>query len=173
MKPTLSAGLLIGLLCGLWMLVMGFTGWYKDPALLNAFYLVILIQIGVLVWALRQTAAGGKTYWQQVGTGTLMSVIGGAILFFVSLLFTTVIFPHYFEELRALHAGMLKSAGKSDAEIAAELEAGARMSTPFVSAISGFIGTVVTGLLASLVIAAFTRRKTAPAAQGTSLSSDD
>jgi len=163
MKPTLSAGFLIGLLCGLWMLVMGFTGWYKDPALLNAFYLVALIQIGVLIWGLRQTAVDGKTYWQQVGTGTLMSVIGGVILFFVSLLFTTVIFPHYFEELRAIHAEILKSTGKSEAEIAAELEAGATMSTPFVSAISGFIGTVVTGFLASLVIAAFTRRRTSPA----------
>jgi hypothetical protein len=164
MKPTLSSGLLIGLLCGLWMLVMGFTGWYKDPVLLNAFYLVVLIQIGVLIWGLRQTAADGKTYWQQVATGTLMSVIGGAILFFVSLLFTTVIFPHYFEELRAIHAGMLKSSGRSEAEIAAELEAEARMSTPFVSAISGFIGTVVTGFLASMVIAVFARKKTSAAA---------
>jgi hypothetical protein len=32
MNPILSAGLLIGVLCGVWMFVMGFTGWYRDPA---------------------------------------------------------------------------------------------------------------------------------------------
>jgi hypothetical protein len=33
MNPILSTGLLIGLLCGAWTFVMGFTGWYKDPVL--------------------------------------------------------------------------------------------------------------------------------------------
>ena len=31
MTPTLTAGLLLGVLCGIWTFVMGFTGWYKDP----------------------------------------------------------------------------------------------------------------------------------------------
>ncbi len=29
MNPILSAGILIGVLCGLWTFLMGFTGWYK------------------------------------------------------------------------------------------------------------------------------------------------
>jgi len=45
----------------LWTLVMGVTGWYKHPVLLNMFWVVVLIEIGVLVWGLRQTAARSAT----------------------------------------------------------------------------------------------------------------
>jgi len=35
---------------------MGFTGWYKDPVMLNLFFLVIPLEIGIVIWALRKTA---------------------------------------------------------------------------------------------------------------------
>ena len=76
MNPILNAGLIIGVLCGLWTFVMGFTGWYKDPTMSHAFLpAVILIEIGGLIWGLRQTAAQGRNYAGQVVAGTLMSVI--------------------------------------------------------------------------------------------------
>jgi len=87
MSATVKGGILIGTMCAGWTLIMGFTGWLKDPKLMYAFYLVILIQIGVMIWALRQTATAGKTYGGQVWAGTLMSAIGGVILFFTSLPF--------------------------------------------------------------------------------------
>jgi hypothetical protein len=159
MKTTWSAGVLIGVLCGLWMLVMGYSGWYKDPVMLNMFWMVILIQIGCLVWGLRKTAGEGKQYWGQVGQGTLMSLIGAAIIFVVSLLFTTVLFPNYFAELKAIQEEMLRNAGKSQAEISATLDAGAAMQTPIANALSGVIGTIMTGFVCSLIIGAFVRNK--------------
>jgi len=119
---------------------------------------VVLIEIGVLVWGLRQTAATAA-YLGQVGNGTLIAVIGAAIIFCGSLLFTIVLYPHYFEELRAIQTEMLRSAGKTEAEVGAALEMGAILQTPLVNALMGVIGTVVTGFLASLVIAAFNRKK--------------
>ena len=62
MPPIPAAGLLIGVLCSLWMFMMGFTGWYRDPAKLNLFFIVFLILIGGLVWGLRRTAARGRSY---------------------------------------------------------------------------------------------------------------
>lgn len=162
MSVTIKAGVLIGGLCAVWTFVMGFTGWYKHPVLLNAFWVVVLIQIGVLVWALRQTAAE-RSYWGQVGAGTLMSVIAGAILFCSSLLFTVVVFPHYFEDLRAMHGELLRSAGTPEADVKAQVEAAAASETPLMQAVSGLIGTVMTGLVASLIIGAFARRRTAAA----------
>lgn len=163
MNLTVKAGVLIGGLCAAWTFVMGLTGWYKHPVLLNAFWVVVFLQIGVLVWALRQTAAE-KTYWGQVGAGTLMSTIAGVILFGSSLLFTVVVFPHYFEELRAVHAQMLQAAKLPEAEVKAQLEAAAASQTPLIQAVSGMIGTVMTGFVASLIIAALVRRRPAAAA---------
>lgn len=158
MNITLKAGILIGVLCVAWTFVMGFTGWYKDPAMLSAFWLVVLIEIGVLIWALRQTAAE-KSYMQQVIAGSSMALIGGVIIFAGSMLFTTVVFPNYFEELRAIHVHMLQQEGKSEEEIARIVAASAPMQTSMWNAISGLIGTTVTGIIASALIAIGLRKR--------------
>lgn len=158
MKPTLKAGLVLGLAVELWVYVMGILGWYKDPVLLNFFWLVILIQIGVLIWGLRLTA-DGKTYGAQVGAGVLMSLVGGVIIALGSILFTTVVFPNYFEELRAASEEMMRKQVLSEEEIETQLDSMAPLQTPIMQAIQGFFGTLVTGLLASLVIAIFIRKK--------------
>jgi len=129
--PILSTGIVIGVLCAIWTFVMGFTGWYKDPALANAFFLVIPIEIAGLAWGLKRTASEERTYRAQVVAGTLMAVVAGVIIIASSLAFTMAAFPDY---LRARPS-----------------------STPMGEAMSGFIGTLVTGILASAVIAIWAR----------------
>jgi len=158
MNQTLRTGLWIGALCVAWTFVMGFTGWYKDPALVNAFFLVILVEVALLVVGLRKTAAT-QGYSRQVLTGTLMAVVAAAIIFCGSLLFTTVAFPSYFQDVRAAQEEMLRAAGKTPAEIEAAVQAASAGQTPLANALAGVVGTVVTGLVASLVIAAFFRKR--------------
>jgi len=162
MTTTYKAGMYIGVLCGIWQLIMGLTGWYKDPAMYNIFFVVILIQVGVLIWGLKQTAPA-KTYGGQVGAGTLMSLVGGGIIIIVSILFTALLFPKYFEEVRTMTIEMYKVQGKTEEEINALLSASQWSQTPIVTALSGFLGTLVTGLIASLIIAIFLRKKDQPA----------
>jgi len=159
MNPILSAGILIGVLCAVWTFVMGFTGWYKDPVLLNAFFLVIPIEVAGLIWGLRKTAAQGRTYGGQVVAGTLMSVVAGVIVIGSSLLFTMVAFPDYFRELEAANRQMLQAQGRSAAEIEELVRASAGVSTPMGQAMAGFMGTLITGILASAIIAIVVRRK--------------
>jgi hypothetical protein len=165
MKPVPKAGIVLGALVAVWTFIMGFTGWYKHPTLLNLFWVVILIQIGVLVWGLQLTAREGKSYWGQVGAGTLMSLVGGVIIFLGSMLFTSVVFPEYFRELRQMGEEVFRAQGMSATDIKTALDNQARMQTPFMQAISGFIGTVITGFVISLVAGAFLRKKGEPAAQ--------
>lgn len=157
-SPTLRTGLLIGIAVVAWTFFMGVTRWYLHPTLLNLFWVVIPIQIALLVVGLRSTAAANG-YGKQVLSGTLASVLAAPLIFCGSLLFTTVAFPNYFEEIRAVQAEMLAKAGKSPEEVKAQVEAMVSMQTPFLQALFGAIGTVVTGLVASLVIAAFARKR--------------
>lgn len=158
MKSAWKPGLLLGILVGLWILIMGLTGWYKDPALVSVFYVVILIEIGVLIWALKKTALE-NTYWKQVGRGTLIAVLGSVIIFFLSILSTTVLFPNYFSDLQTMQEQMLRQQGRSETEIKAAIDAARVTGTPLVSAIMGVFGTVATGFVASLVVGAFFRKK--------------
>jgi hypothetical protein len=159
MTPILATGLLIGVLCGVWTFVMGFTGWYKDPVMVNSFFLVIVIEVAGLIWGLRKTAAEGRTYSGQVVAGTLMSIVAGVVIICSSLLFTMVAFPDYFDQVNAVQRQMLQAAGKSEAEIAAAIEAGAAMQTPIANALMGFLGTFVTGVVASAIIAVWIRAR--------------
>jgi hypothetical protein len=158
MKSAWKPGLLLGILVGLWTLIMGLTGWYKNPALMNIFYVVILIEIGVLIWALKKTSLE-NTYWKQVGHGTLIAILGSVIIFFVSILFTTVLYPNYFSELQVIQEQMLRQQGRSEAEIRMAMDTARATGTPLVNALMGVVGTIATGFVASLVIGVFYRKK--------------
>lgn len=159
MNPILAAGLLIGVFCGLWTFVMGFTGWYKDPVMMNAFWVVVLIELFGLVWGLRQTARQGRGWGGQLLAGSLMSLIAGAIIIGSSLLFTTVFFPNYFIEIEQMGEDVLRKQGRSPAEIAQALETSRAMATPMAQAFAGFTGTLVTGIVASAAIGLVIRAK--------------
>jgi hypothetical protein len=159
MNTIVKAGVALGVLVVIWTFIMGFTGWYKDPALLNLFYVVIAIQIAVLMWALKRTAAEGRGFGGQLGAGTLISLIGGVFVVVGSLIFTTVVFPNYFQDIAAIQEQMLRSAGKSEAEIKTVMDMAARTSTPAMQAFFGFCGTMVTGVVVSAIIGAFVRAR--------------
>lgn len=160
MNPVLSAGVLIGLVCAAWTFVMGFTGWYKDPTLANVLFISVamIVEIAGLIWGLRKTAAQGRSYGGQILAGTMMAIVAGVIIIAASLLFTTVVFPNYFSDIEQAYRTALQQQGKTDAEIAAAVQASAASATPMAQAMSGFIGTLVTGIVASAIIALFVRR---------------
>jgi hypothetical protein len=54
-----------------------------------------------------------------------------------------------------MQAGVMRAAGRTEAEVSAFVA----LQKPAILAAQGFIGTVVTGLVASLLIAIFLRRK--------------
>jgi Protein of unknown function (DUF4199) len=159
MNPILAAGLLIGVFCGLWTFVMGVTGWYKDPAMMNAFWVVVVIQLFGLVWGLRQTARQGRGWASQVLAGTLMSVIAGVVIVASSLLFTIVFFPEYFAEIERMGREVMRQQGKSEEEIATALEASRLLAAPMTQAMAGFTGTLITGIVASAAISLVVRAK--------------
>lgn len=159
MNPILAAGVLIGFLCSAWTFVMGFTGWYKNPALANVLFISVAMTIEIvgLIWGLRRTAQG-RSYGGQILAGTMMAIVAGVIIIASSLLFTTVVFPNYFADVEQAYRSALQSQGKSETEIAAAIQANAASATPMAQAMSGFIGTLVTGIVASAIIGAFVRR---------------
>jgi hypothetical protein len=159
MNPILAAGLLIGVFCGLWTYVMGITGWYKDPAMMRAFYVVIPIQFGGLVWGLRQTARQGRAWASQLVAGTFMSVIGGMLVVASSLLFTLVFFPDFFTELEQAGVDTMRRQGVSEPEIAAAVERSRTWATPMTYAFAGFITTLIIGILSSASIALVVRAR--------------
>lgn len=158
MKTGIIAGVVLGLLVVAWTFVMGVTGWYLDPSLAGLFALVVVIEVVVLVLTLR-TTRHERDYFAQVGLGTLASVVASVIIFAGSILFTTVAYPTYFQDLRAVEEATLRAEGRSDAEVQAEIADSAQMQAPVAQATAGLMGTIATGIAASAVAALFLRKK--------------
>jgi len=115
-----------------------------------------LIVILVLLWGLRQTAREGKAYGGQLGAGVLMAVIGGVIIVCTSLLLTSVLYPNYLAEIAAEGAEVMRADGASQADIDAYV---AGQTNSRLNAVMGFLGTVGTGVVASLIIPIFIRSR--------------
>lgn len=158
MKSIFKVGLTIGVLCAIWQFIMAATGLLTNPHLFGLFYFVILIEVAVLVWGLKRTAAVNG-YGAQLLSGTGASVVAGVFLFLFSLVLIVFLFPGLMGEMKAMQTDALRRAGQPEAQI----EAALALQTPLFQATMGLIGTVVTGFLASLVIAAFLRKKPKPA----------
>ena len=158
MSVTIRIGMLLGVLVTIWTYVMGFTGWYKDPVMVNVFFLVIPLEVVLLIWALSKTRADA-TYGQQVLNGLVFSLVAGVIIIVGSLVFTAVVFPTYFEDLKTAHAGILQQQGVPAAEIQRQVAASAAGQSPMLNALSGFLGTVVTGVFVAAIAGFFIRKK--------------
>jgi len=158
MHPTIRAGFLLGACVAAWTLLMATTGLIKHPTLFYLFWLVIPIQVGILLWALRQSAPTAG-YGRQVWAGVSISLLGSMLIFGFSVYFTTVVFPHYFQERIAMGRQLMALKGISPEQIEAAVRAQAPMQTPRASAMAGAIGTVLTGFLTSLIAAIWLRKK--------------
>ena len=158
MKPTMKAGLALGLIVAVWMLIFGVTGLYKNLELGWIFSVVaMLIQIGALVWGLKMTA-GERRYWGQIGAGMSISLIGAVIILFASLAFGSV-FPTDFEAVAALQADKFAESGMDEEQIEQTLQMTAFTRTQMFGTIVGVIMTLVTGFIVSLIAAAPLRKK--------------
>jgi hypothetical protein len=164
MKYIIRGGIALGLVVMLWQFVFGFTGMYKNVQGAMMFPLVAtMIEIVVLYYLLRATAAEGRGYFGQVSAGTLASFLGGALII-ASAIFFLRLFPNYFNDIIAEYVRVLQ--GRSAAEVDSLLALQKPMQTPMWQATMGFLGTVITGLIVSLVMAIWIRgaKPAAPAA---------
>jgi hypothetical protein len=164
MKSAVQAGVVLGVTVLVWTLIHGFTGWYKDPAMSQTFWIVIPIQVILMVWMLRKTKALGYAYGQQVMAGVVMSLVAGVIIFAGSYVITTVVFPTYYEDMKAMAERIMVARGLTPDQVQTGLAKQASLNTPLVQSFMGFIGTFVTGLLVSLIGAAFIRHRATPIA---------
>ncbi len=91
--------------------------------------------------------------------GTMMAIVAGVIVVACSLVFTMVVFPDYAQAIEDAARLTLEQQGRTSAEIAAAIQANAASRTPMAQAMSGFVGTLITGIVASAAIGYFVRAR--------------
>jgi hypothetical protein len=166
MNVIIRGGVLLGVLVTIFTWIYTFSGMHRNIGAAMTFPLVAtLIEVVVLVWALKKTAAQGRHYLGQVSAGTMLAFVGGCLIFATSWMLTAQLYPDYFAEVNAAGAEYYRAQGMDDAAVQAELAKSASMQTSGMQAVMGFVATVITGLIVSAVAAIWIRHKGAkPAA---------
>ena len=165
MNVIIRGGVLLGVLVTIFTWIFAFSGMHRNIGAAMTFPIVAtLIEIGVLIWALKKTAAQGRRYMGQVSAGTMLAFVGGCLIFATSIMLVTQLYPSYFAEVNAAGAEYYRAQGMDDAAIQAELAKMAPMQTPLAQGVTGFVATVITGLVVSAIAAIWIRSKGANAA---------
>ena len=160
MNVIIRGGVLLGVLVTIFTWIFAFSGMHRNIGAAMTFPIVAtLIEIGVLIWALKKTAAQGRRYMGQVSAGTMLAFVGGCLIFATSIMLVTQLYPSYFAEVNAAGAEYYRAQGMDDAAIQAELAKMAPMQTPLAQGGTGFVATVLTGFLVSLIAAIWIRNK--------------
>jgi hypothetical protein len=161
MKTIIRGGILLGILVTIWTYIFGLTGMHRNMGTALLFPLVAtVIELAVLVWALKRTAAEGRGWLGQVSAGTLLSFVAGCVIFASSYFYVTTIHPTYMSEVAQAGEAIMRSQGMDEAVIRQKTAEQAVMATPMGQAVMGFVGCVVTGFILSAILGFFIRSRT-------------
>ncbi len=138
--------------------LMYVTGLHENPLIggLGSLLLVIGANVGVVVWALKQTAAENG-YMRQLGNGALIGLIGGVLVFLGSMVLLTAI-PSYLDDMIEMQISSLEQWNLAE-DVMEQQIAKIEAVTPVSSSMQGLIGTFFTSLIVGAIAAIFQRKK--------------
>lgn len=124
--------------------------------------IVYVILAGGLVLGMREyrTANGGyMTYGNGINIGALLSAVAGFLSSTFSVFYTQIIDPTFQSRVtEQIRAQMEEQGNLSDEQIDQALEIAQKFQSPGITFIVGILGTILVGVILSLVIAAIIRR---------------
>lgn len=157
--PAILPALLLAGLTGMWSVIFVLAKWHQTSETQAAFFFVILIQLGVMLWGLIKSNDGEKTFVEQFLVGLVISLLASVLIFCISMVLNMYAFPNYFTEVKVAMENSLKAQNLKPEEIAAAMKAAEPSFTPIAAAMGGMIGTIFTGVVFSAIISAFFSKK--------------
>ena len=158
MKSVVKASVALVVVVMVVSVLMYVTGLHENPLIggLGSLLLVIAANVGVVFWALKQTAAENG-YVRQLGNGVLIGLIGGVLVFLGSMVLLTAI-PSYLDDMTAMQISSLEQWNLAEDVMERQI-AKIEAVTPVSSSMQGLIGTFFTSLIVGAIVAIFQRKK--------------
>ncbi len=121
------------------------------------------INYGILAHR-NQNLNGFISYGQSLGIGLLISLVAGVILALYQLVFNLYIAPEMATNMLNEAKRQLIESNASEEEMQTTINIFKKMSEPLYIVFGGIAGSFVLGLIASLIISAFTKKEDPDAA---------
>jgi len=164
LKHSMNYGLIMGVSLVILSLIIYLMGILKPPfwvSIINWIIVIAIIYIGSKKY--RDEVLGGAIgYGNAVGYGVLVSAFSAVITSFFTVLLVTVIDPEYVNKLLVIVEEEMVNKGLPDEQISAGLEMSKKFMSPIFMFFSGLLGSVLTGLVISLITSIFVKKEAAP-----------
>ncbi|MEZ0539460.1 DUF4199 domain-containing protein [Fibrella arboris] len=135
-------------------------GGMANTSLTLLVYVIIAIGITLGIREFRAMNGGYLTIGEGVGLGALLSAVSGLLSSIYSVLYTTVIDPSVREQImNQVRAKMEDQGNLTDEQIDQALDISQKFQSPGLQLIFGILGSVLIGVIFSLIISAIMRRK--------------
>ena len=164
---TFKTGLTYGDILGLALIIYSVLLYVLDLNL-NKYmgWISYIIIIGTIIYGTKKyrddNLNGFISYGQALGLATIIVVFGALIHIIYTYFFISVIDPDYINKLLAATEEELLKKGMSDDQIEIAIAMQKKMMKPVLMTIMGFFGTVIVGVVLSLITSAFLKKEGDP-----------
>jgi len=170
MKPEVKYGVFCGIGVSLWVVVeylLGFHGKHMGIGEYSGYFSSI-IPLVLIYLVLRERRHlwhhGSLTFWQGFQYGVILSLISAVIITTFFWIYNHFINPGWLDAATEYQRRKMLKAGAGEAEIRQKLDELQKYSRPAYQIVWNFIGTAGLGLLFTVIISLFMKKKPAEAA---------
>lgn len=159
-KFALKWGLITGVALIIYSTILYTVGGMANTSLTMLVYVIIAALLTLGIREFKKLNGGYLTIGEGVGLGALLSAVSGILSSAYSVLYTTVIDPSVREQiLNQVRAKMEDQGNLTDEQIDQALEISQKFQTPGLQLIFGILGSILVGVIFSLIISAIMRHK--------------
>lgn len=163
-RTALKWGLITGIALIVYSTILYTFSQTTNSALSLIIYGILIVGLVLGMREYRLSNEGYMTYGQGMGLGTQLSAITGFLSSSFTVFYTQLIDPGFQERMtEQVREQMEEKGSMSDEQIDQAVEVMQKFQTPGLQFVFGLLGTILIGVIFSLIIAAFIRRnKTNP-----------
>ncbi len=157
-KLALKWGAIIGVASILFSTILFVTDQVQNRAISWISYLIIIVGLVLAMREYKQRNNNYMSYGEGVSLGALTSAVAGLLSSMYSVIYLTFIDPTMMQRAMEKMRDQYEEQGMDDAQIERIMEMSQNFQSPGILFIFGILGTILMGVIFSLVIAAILRR---------------
>jgi len=162
-KENLTNGLILGLIGVVYTLVMYFLDLTLNKIQGYVFLLILIVTLYFLVKSYRDNYLHGyMTYGQAVGAGVVIFLYYSIIIAIFTYILYAVIDPGLIDKQLAAAEELMAKRGLPQEAMDAGLKIQKKMMKPEIMALMGIFGSMLSGVIMSLIVAIFAKKEGNP-----------
>jgi chromate transport protein ChrA len=158
-STAIRYGLIVGLVCVIYSLILSLTDNSMNRALSSVTYLFIIVGMVMAFKYYKQHNDGFMSYGQGLGIGSLLSLIAGFLTSVFMYIYAKFIDTEMMNRAMEMQRVEMEKKGMDDAQIDQAMEMAAKFSGPEMILIGGTFGFLFAGFIIALIVSAIMKHK--------------